>query len=399
MKQKTKFKETKTGKIPEDWTEVVLDEIAEPVSQTFDFSGKDRVIFINTGDILSGKFLHRNYSKTNILPGQAKKRISRNNILFSEIRPINKRYAFIDFNNTENYVVSTKLMVIKAKENIFPVYLYIVLTSKHTLLEFQHIAESRSGTFPQITFDSIKNYRVLIPSFAEQSAIIKILSSLDSKIELNQQMNKTLEAIGQALFKRWFVDFEFIRSSDWRVDELGKHIEFIKGKKPDKISEVYYAGYRPQILIENLNGKDSLYTNSDGMTVVGIDEPIMVMDGASSGRVEIGHDGILGSTLAKVIATSDWISNLFLYYFLKRKESEINQNTTGTSIPHADKNRIKKFQCVLPSRSIHKSFNKIALIILNKIIVNKKEIKTLSQIRDSLLPRLMSGRIRVGKCG
>ena len=395
MTHKEKYKQVEIGDVPLGWTETTLGEVAEPVSKTHGFLQKEEIIFINTGDILAGKFLHKNYSKVSTLPGQAKKMIARNNILFSEIRPINKRYAFIDFDDTADYVVSTKLMVINAKENILPEFLYRVLISNDALIEFQHIAESRSGTFPQITFDAIRSYPVLLPEFKEQRAIAKILFDLDSKIELNNQMNKTLEDMGQTLFKHWFVDFKSTGSFNWQVDELGKHIQFIKGKKPSQTSETQLTGYKPQILIDNLNGNTSLYADESGMVSVGTDEPIMVMDGASSGRVEIGHSGILGSTLAKVIVTSDRISNLFLYYFLKDKEPDINQNTTGTSIPHTDKEKIKRYQCNLPPKDLLGKFNEITERIINNVIANNRESKILIQIRDSILPKLMSGKIRI----
>lgn len=124
-------------------------------------------------------------------------------------------------------------------------------------------------------------------------------------------------------------------------------------------------------------------------------EPILVMDGASSGRVEIGHNGILGSTLAKIIVNNKSISNFYLYYFLRIKQDEINQNTTGTSIPHTDKARIKRFKIFIPEERILKQFDALCQFLLAKTINAKKETKNLILTRDSLLPRLMSGKIRV----
>ncbi len=388
------FKETEIGKIPEDWDvrpiRALVSINESTIKKTYPYTEID---YFDTSSVEKGQILGCERLALENAPSRAKRIVQDNDILISTVRPNLKHFAFIK-HATSNMVASTGFAVITAKK-IVPGFLYYYLSTDRFTDYLTAIADAHTSTYPSFNPDVIENSYIPLPDEAEQENIAKILSGFDARIELNQQMNKTLEEIGQALFKRWFVDFEFIHSSDCRVDELGKHVEFIKGKKPNKISEAYLTGYRPQILIENLNGKEPLYANKDGMTIVGMDEPIMVMDGASSGRVEIGHGGILGSTLAKVIATSDWISNLFLYYFLKSKESEINQNTTGTSIPHADKGRIKKFQCILPSMDILESFNKIARIILNKIIVNKKEIKILSQIRDSLLPRLMSGRIRV----
>ena len=138
-----------------EWKEYELGEIAENVSRPFKFEGRDSVVFINTGDVELGKFLHADRSNPTGLPGQAKKKIEKGDILFSEIRPANGRYAEVAF-DCDDYVVSTKFMVIRlTKEGIDQRFFLIHLTSQQTLLEFQRIAESRSGTFPQITFDAV----------------------------------------------------------------------------------------------------------------------------------------------------------------------------------------------------------------------------------------------------
>lgn len=191
-----------------DWPIKALGEIAENVSRPFDFSVREKVVFVNTGDVLEGRFLHDELVSKKGLPGQAKKRIERGDILFSEIRPGNKRYALVDF-DPDGYVVSTKFMVIRLTDpEVDPEYFYTVLTSKATLDEFQHIAESRSGTFPQITFDAVSFYPFNVPPGPEQKQIAHILGALADKIELTRQMNATLEAMAQALFKSWFVDFD-----------------------------------------------------------------------------------------------------------------------------------------------------------------------------------------------
>ena len=195
-----------------EWRLVNLGDIAENASRPFDFNGQEEVIFVNTGDVLEGKFLHSNRVSPEGLPGQAKKKIVRGDILFSEIRPGNKRYALVDF-DPENYVVSTKFMVIRLlTDEIDPSFFYLQLTDLRTLDEFQRIAESRSGTFPQITFDSISHYPINLPPLSEQSAIAHILGSLDDKIELNRRMNEMLEAMARAIFKSWFIDFLPVRA-------------------------------------------------------------------------------------------------------------------------------------------------------------------------------------------
>ena len=97
------------------------------------------------------------------MPGQAKKSIQENDILYSEIRPINRHFAFVNF-AAQEYIVSTKLMVLRANDNISSIRLYQYLTSEDVINELQHEAESRSGTFPQIRFENIKSLKILIGS-------------------------------------------------------------------------------------------------------------------------------------------------------------------------------------------------------------------------------------------
>ena len=191
-----------------DWKEYSLGDISRNISRRFDFNAYPNVVFINTGDVLNNQFLHCDISNVKDLPGQAKKAIKKGDILYSEIRPGNGRYLFVD-NDLDNYVVSTKFMVIEPNANIvLPEFLFLLLISNETTEYFKMIAESRSGTFPQITFDSVSSLSLNIPDKETQQKILDIITPLDDKIELNTQINQTLEQIAQALFKSWFVDFD-----------------------------------------------------------------------------------------------------------------------------------------------------------------------------------------------
>ncbi|MDP0452133.1 restriction endonuclease subunit S [Glaesserella parasuis] len=191
-----------------NWKEYKLVEVAKNASRRFDFSKHSNVIFINTGDVLNNQFLHKNYSIANGLPGQAKKAIQKGDILYSEIRPGNGRYLLVG-DSVDDYVVSTKFMVIESnQEIILPEFLFLLLISNEATEYFKVIAESRSGTFPQITFDSISHYELKIPSKDIQQSIVDNIFVLDKKIELNTQINQTLEQIAQTIFKSWFIDFD-----------------------------------------------------------------------------------------------------------------------------------------------------------------------------------------------
>jgi type I restriction enzyme, S subunit len=179
---------------------VKIGSLLETVSKTYKFGNKSEIIFLNTGDILEGSFLHGNYSEVATLPGQAKKSIQKNDILFSEIRPANKRYAFVNFDANE-YVVSTKLMVLRSKK-LNPKFLYFLITQPSVLKELQHLAESRSGTFPQITFDLMANLNVFLPNEEIIAAFTNIWESFFDKILENNTEIATLTRLRDSLLPK-----------------------------------------------------------------------------------------------------------------------------------------------------------------------------------------------------
>lgn len=166
------------------WCE--LGSLCEPISKKHSFKDAE-LVFLNTGDVERGLFLHSNYSPVADMPGQAKKSIEKGDILYSEIRPINRHYAYVNF-PADDYVVSTKLMVLRAN-NFDDRRLYQFLTLRKTVESLQQEAEGRSGTFPQIRFDILAKLQVPIaPAEVEEeykSLIHVIYDLIDSNVEEN----------------------------------------------------------------------------------------------------------------------------------------------------------------------------------------------------------------------
>lgn len=152
---------------------------------------KQQVVLINTSDIENGKVLNHKYTENKNLKGQFKKRFKKDDILYSEIRPKNKRFAYVDF-DASDYIASTKLMVLRNKGNIDNTFLYQLLKSDKIINQLQLLAESRSGTFPQITFNELANVEIEIPNIENQIKISKILTDIDCKIDINNQTNDNL---------------------------------------------------------------------------------------------------------------------------------------------------------------------------------------------------------------
>ena len=177
-----------------EWFKCTIGDLCKSISDTY--KGNDEnVVLINTSDVLDGKVLNHYLVENKKLKGQFKKTFRKKDILYSEIRPANKRFAFVDFDNTSNYIASTKLMVLRHNDKVLPEYLFAILKSKSVLDELQYLAETRSGTFPQITFASeLAPMPVKIPDKITQEKIVGILRNIENKIEMNYEINNNLVA-------------------------------------------------------------------------------------------------------------------------------------------------------------------------------------------------------------
>jgi type I restriction enzyme S subunit len=195
------MQDSELGEIPKGWRAYKVGELVDSVSITHKFQ-KSEVIFLNTGDIEEGKVLHNKYSNVEGLPGQAKKSIKKLDILFTEIRPANKRYALIDFDATDDYVVSTKLMVLRSISKIHPIVVYNFLTNSNTLNELQHLAESRSGTFPQITFTQVKDLKIVLPTDKLLEKYEQLAWSIFQQIKNNESQSETLIQLRDSLLPK-----------------------------------------------------------------------------------------------------------------------------------------------------------------------------------------------------
>ena len=168
-------------------------EVCSSISDTYR-EKKNMVTLINTSDVLEGRVLNHERVPNSNLKGQFKKTFQRDDILYSEIRPQNRRFAYVDFSPID-YIASNKLMVIRAKKDVVsPKYLYYFLKNSSTVAELQLLAETRSGTFPQITFSEVANLTIPVPPLAVQEVIVQTMQCLEDKITCNEQINDNFAA-------------------------------------------------------------------------------------------------------------------------------------------------------------------------------------------------------------
>jgi len=297
-----------------------------------------------------------------------------------------------DVTKEENVVLLSSIAIIRPDIlQILPKYLkYIFLNpSFRDTVEANYVT---GAVIPRIVLKDFKEIDILLPPLPEQRAIASVLSSLDDKIDLLHRQNKTLEAMAETLFRQWFVEEA---DEGWEIKKLSELVVFEKGKKPYETFEIEDDGLVPQILIESFDSGKYMFSRPEETVIAGEKDILVVMDGASSGRVEIGYHGIIGSTIGLFRPTSIFPFPLFLYSFLKLNEKYIRENTTGSAIPHADKALILDLEVQYSRRERVKQFEAFAQDLFKKKKSNREQIRTLEKLRDTLLPKLMSGEVRV----
>lgn len=250
---------------------------------------------------------------------------------------------------------------------------------------------------PQITIDSLSKYLIRIPPINIQRKIAGILSALDSKIENNNKINANLEAQAQALFKSWFVDFTpfkdqpFVDSElgpipqGWKVGKLGDICTFKRGKNllsKNAIDEgvpVVAGGLTPSCYHNQAN------TSAPVVTVSG--------SGANAGFMRMYHVDVWASDCSFIDVSCDYL--YFVYCFLSVNRRLLKHAQTGAVQPHVKPADIHDFDVVIPEEEIVKAFQSIIKELLTKVGVNEEENLRLAALRDTLLPKLMSGEIKL----
>ena len=250
------------------------------------------------------------------------------------------------------------------------------------------INNSNGSTFKEISGSTFKNLTISLPSLENQKKISSILWNIDEKIENLKKINHNLEKISSRLYSNLIYD-----EKDLEFIELKEICKFIKGRKPTEISEQYKSDFEDYLTIEVLSNQNQVYAFDDKGIKAKEKDILMVMDGASSGKLFYGKKGLVGSTLAKIDVKEDYIE--LVYQFLKINEKYITENTTGSAIPHTDKGLVLSLRLPISEKLTEYSdkFKNIRLAIIS----NNNEIMKLQHLRDILLPKLMSGEIDVSE--
>lgn len=384
-----------------EWQACTIGDLCDSVSVTY--RGEDeRVVLVNTSDVLNGKVLNHADEPNQNLKGQFKKTFKKNDILYSEIRPANRRFAYIDFDETEKYIASTKLMVIRYRENVVePKFLYFLLTSNDVIGELQRLAETRSGTFPQITFPAeVATLPVNLPPLPIQRKITAILSALDDKIETNNAICRNLEEQAMAVFKRCFYT-----PSEQQVEDkpVYDYAEYINGAafKQHEYGEPGLPIIKIAELKSGLSSSTLFYSGEDK------DEKYYIQNGdilfSWSGTPETSIDVFIWTRGAAILnqhifnVKSRYGAKWFTYLMLKNympvfAKIASDKQTTGLGhVTVADLKRLTFPYNINQIMFFEKEVSIYMELVYNTLVTNNH----LTNLRDTLLPKLMNGELEV----
>lgn len=242
-----------------------------------------------------------------------------------------------------------------------------------------------------ISQESLANIEIEIPDVAIQKEIAEILMTLDDKIELNLQMNQTLEAMAQAIFKEWFVDFKFPNfdgvlldglPKGWRMGNLGDIILFKNGKSSPERNE---NGRFPVYGANGIIGFADVSNADKNITVVGRVGSFCGSTYFEQKKSWVTDNAII--TKSKVESTT--------FIFLILKSLQLNNFRAGSGQPLLNQSILSGITTIIPNKEFYLEFEKNVLPIFEKIEMNNQHIIYLTQTRDALLPKLMSGKLEV----
>lgn len=427
MKKKTKFKQTEIGLIPEDWEVVELGAVAD-FQYGLGERAKERgdLVYIRITDISSDGFFKKNglvfIDKEKV--GE-KYLLKKGDVLVARTgASYGKTYKF-----NEEFKASYGGFLIKIlfkKERLLSDFYFQFSRSKLFWNQAQNLVGG--GAQPQFNSNVLSKIVVPCPEIKEQQRISKILSDIDSKIELNLKMNKVLEEIGQAVFKRWFVEFEFPNEEGRPYKSSGGEMvesdlgEIPKGWEAGKLEDIagIVGGGTPST-------KNSAYFSKSGIGwITPKDLSNFEWKFISKGHVNITEEGLRNSSASLMppgsilfssrapigyiamaeseLSTNQGFKSLvpkqkyyseYLYYLMKNSAEKIESIASGSTFREVSGSVVKKFEIVIPADSLMKEFQSKITSLSDRMRLLKIETEKLVNIRDSLLPRLMSGKIRL----
>lgn len=389
------------------WREIQLGEIVKSNRQSIGKGYPHTIIrYLDTGSISEGKIERFQEYTLSEAPSRAKRLVKDGDIVYSNVRPTQRHYGFIK-NPSDNLVVSTGFSVIETDQSeADPLFIYHLLTSNNVVEELDIIAEGATSAYPSLRPSDIENLEILLPPLPEQKAIAEVLSSLDDKIDLLHRQNKTLEDMAQALFREWFVEGA---DKGWEEKSLGEVVDISIGRTPPR-KEFKWFSKRPEdikwISIKDMGDSGVyIFDTSEYLTKEAVRKfniptiprnTVILSFKMTVGRVGITTEKMLSNEAIAQFKfnTKTPFSKEYLYLYLRTFKFD-SLGSTSSIVTSINSSMIKEMLIAMPDYETMNKFQETSEQLFKRIFFNQSQIRTLENLRDTLLPKLMSGAVRV----
>ena len=347
-------------------------------------------------------------------------------ILFGKLRPYFRKVIRARFDG----ICSTDIWVIRPSDGVVAEYLFYVISSK----EFVDFAtQGTEGTrMPRAQWEHTSRFQIRIPPLPEQRAIARILGALDDKIELNRRMNETLEAMARTLFKSWFVDFDPVRAkAEGRDTGLPDHIADLfpdrlvdseiggipEGWRVGRLGDIANTESRtvnpedvhedtPYIGLEHMPRRSIALTEWEGAGKVKSNKSHFKTGDILFGKLrpyfhKVGIaplDGICSTDIVVVRPKSyEWCAMVLFCLSTDQFVDFTSQISTGTKMPRTNWKAMVQYELALPPLSLASEHGRIMQPTIDRIVANIHGARILATLRETLIPKLMSGEVRLGE--
>jgi len=301
---------------------------------------------------------------------------------------------------------STEFIVFREKENVSDKHFVYYLATSPIVRNTAIKSMTGSSGRQRVQTDVLKEHLFDAPPLPEQRAIAEVLSSLDDKIDLLHRQNKTLEQMAETLFRQWFVEEA---DEGWEEGPLSFFGDIICGKTPSKKKKEFFGGDIPFIKIPDMHGKTFIFSTTDSLTDEGKNsqtnktlppKSICVSCIATVGLVVLTSKE--SQTNQQINSIIPLINEYRYYLFLQMKDSYNLLHAMasgGTATLNLNTGNFSKINIPLPPEKLLKEFHNEVEPVFDKIFNNQTQIRTLEKMRDTLLPKLMSGEVKVSTDG
>ena len=381
----------------ETWRKIRLGDAC--VTNTSSYSAKEGWKFVNyldTGNITENRIdsIWHIDLEDEKLPSRAKRKVRMNSIIYSTVRPNQRHFGIIKM-KPENFLVSTGFVVIDVDTDIIDADFLYYLLAQPVFVEMLHaIAEQSTSAYPSIKPSDIENLEIEIPSLTTQKAIASVLGSLDKKVNQNAEINKNLQEQAQTLYTNMFIHNASVQ---WAGGALSDVADITMGQSPkgdtyneDGIGTVFFQGrgeFGFRFPTRRLFTTDPKRMAQSNDVLMSVRAPV--------GDLNVAYEPCCIGRGLGAIRSKDNHQSFVLYTVFSLREKLDMFNGEGTVFGSINRDALNSMPIIIPTKGEMDRFEEIVAPMDVAIRNNYEEICRLEAIRDSLLPRLMSGELDV----